>query len=110
MYRWTLLGQHQQHVATVTFHSSVGVALVVRSLRMLTIADGDVDSLRGSRGNVVIDIGVIASVVLVMRLKSMMVMMTMTMTLLLLLLLHWSVLLLLLLLLLLSRMLVSMSG
>jgi hypothetical protein len=47
----------------------VGIALVVRSLGMLTIADCNVDSLRGTRGNVVIDIGVIAGVMWAIRLK-----------------------------------------
>jgi len=42
------------------FGSSVGVAIVVGGLRMLAVADVDVDSLRGARGNVVVDIGVVA--------------------------------------------------
>jgi hypothetical protein len=42
-YCWTLLGQH---VAAVAFGSAVGVALIVGSLRMLAIADGNVNSLR----------------------------------------------------------------
>jgi len=42
------------------FGGSVGVAIVVGGLRTLAIADVDVNSLRGARGNVVVDIGVIA--------------------------------------------------
>jgi hypothetical protein len=55
-YHWTLLGQH---VAAVTFGSAVGVTLLVRSLGTLAIANSNVDSLRGLRGNVIIDISVV---------------------------------------------------
>jgi len=46
-YCWTLLGQH---VAVVAFSGGVGIGIVVGSLRKLAVADGDVDSLRGARG------------------------------------------------------------
>jgi hypothetical protein len=77
-YHWTLLGQH---TAAVTFGSAISIALVVGSSEMLVIADGNVNSLRGSRGNIVVDISVFASVVLVIRskLKLMMMMMMMIM-------------------------------
>jgi len=42
------------------FGSSVGVAIVVGGLRTLAVADVDVNSLRGARGNVVVNISVIA--------------------------------------------------
>jgi hypothetical protein len=61
---WTLLGQH---VAVVAFDGGVGIPLVVGSLGMLAITDGDIDTLRGAKGNVVVDIGVVAGVVWMMR-------------------------------------------
>jgi len=42
------------------FGGGVGIAIVVGGLRTLAVADVDVDSLRGARGNVVVDIGVVA--------------------------------------------------
>jgi len=46
-YCWTLLGQH---VAVVAFSGGVSIGIVIGSLRKLAVADGDVDSLRGARG------------------------------------------------------------
>ena len=46
-YCQTLLGQH---VAVVAFGGSVSVGIVIGSLRKLAVANGDVDSLRGARG------------------------------------------------------------
>jgi len=42
------------------FGGGVGVAIVVGGLRTLAVADVNVDSLRGARGNVVVNIGVVA--------------------------------------------------
>jgi len=56
-YCWTLLGQH---IAMVAFGSDVSIAIVDGSLRTCAVADGDVDSLRGTRGEY--DIGVIAGI------------------------------------------------
>jgi len=42
------------------FGGGVGVAIVVGGLGTLAVADVNVDSLRGARGNVVVDIRVIA--------------------------------------------------
>ena len=42
------------------FGGSVGVAIVVGGLGTLAVADIDVNSLRGARGNVVVDISVVA--------------------------------------------------
>ena len=43
----TLLGQH---MAVVAFGGSVGIGIVVGSLGKLAVADSDVNSLRGARG------------------------------------------------------------
>src|SRR5579863_8732964 len=58
-YCWTLLGQH---MAVVAFGGSIGIAIVVRSLGMLAVANGDINNLRGVRGNIVVNIGVITGV------------------------------------------------
>jgi len=42
------------------FGSGIGIAIVVGGLGMLAVADVNVNSLRGVRGNVVVDIGVVA--------------------------------------------------
>jgi len=42
------------------FGGGVGVAIVVGGLGMLAVADVNIDSLRGARGNIIVDISVIA--------------------------------------------------
>jgi len=53
---------HTHPVASLcwAFGGGVGIAIVVGGLGTLAVADVDVNSLRGARGNVVVDIRVVA--------------------------------------------------